>query len=100
MSGVAKLVGMAAYLGLRGNNMPYKDHEKHKGNTMTDEQIKRHKKDIDCYSHREMARLFRFAPLGHIYFQYHLPPDKHFRERFKKLGGMTPAMSKSIGWEQ
>lgn len=55
-------------------------------------------KKINSMSQIEMARLWRFAYVGHDYFNSKLPFFKVFEERFKKLGGMTPAISKEIGW--
>ena len=65
---------------------------------MTNKEIKEHKKIIDGMSQREMARIRRFAPAGHDYFNMTLPLDEYFQNRFKELGGFTPALSKSIGW--
>jgi len=48
-------------------------------------------------SHREMASLWRHAPLGHIYFDDRKPYFKIFEKRFKEFGGFTPELSKSIG---
>ncbi len=66
---------------------------------MTEEEIEKHKKDIDSMSQVEMARLHRFAPVGHVYFRADLPLYGYFEKRFKELGGMTPQISKEIGWE-
>ena len=49
-------------------------------------------------SHEEMARLFRFAPSGHRYFDIDGPFWEVFQNRFKGLGGMTNEISKKIGW--
>ena len=65
---------------------------------MTDEEIEQHKQTIDALSHMEMARLWRFAPAGHPYFNNTLPLFDYFQARFRKLGGMTPVISKRIGW--
>jgi len=54
---------------------------------------------IDAMGHEEMARLYRFAPAGHPYFNMELPYWDRFMERFKSLGGMTPEISKRIGWK-
>jgi hypothetical protein len=62
---------------------------------MTDEQIVQAKSDIDAMSQEEMARLWRFAPAGHPYFDKTLPLWEYFDERFR---GFTAAISKSIGW--
>lgn len=66
---------------------------------MTKEQIIAAKNDIDNMSQYSMASLYRFAPSCHPYF------DKrngdlfnYFVEKFKENGGMTPKISKSLGW--
>jgi len=51
---------------------------------------------IDALSHEAMARLWRFAPLGHQYFVYG-PVFDYFEKRFNELGGWTPEISKRIG---
>lgn len=66
--------------------------------TLTDEQIEQWKRTIDTMAHRDMARLWRFAPSGHPIFRNDLPLFEYFKARFQKLGGMTPAISKEIGW--
>lgn len=53
---------------------------------------------INNMSHTEMAKLCRFAPSGHPYFDSSLPFYEVFNERFLSLGGMTVGISKSIGW--
>ena len=58
-------------------------------------------KELDkilAMGHEEMARLWRFAKSGHIYFDSTLPYFEVFESRFKDLGGMTPQISKAIGW--
>ena len=64
---------------------------------LTKEQAKIIEK-INKMSHLEMARLYRFAPAGHIYFDASLPYYEHFSRRFNDLGGMTTEISKMIGW--
>ena len=64
---------------------------------MTEEEIQVEKDNIDRMSQTEMASLRRFAPAGHRYFRMDLPLSDYFEARFKELGGMTPAISKSIG---
>lgn len=54
--------------------------------------------EINKLSHEEMARLWRFAPVGHKYFDNGKPYANYFEERFQKLGGMTPEISKHIGF--
>lgn len=53
--------------------------------------------DIYNLSHSEMAKLHRFAPSDHIYFDKRYPYYRIFEQRFKELGGMTPKVSKLIG---
>lgn len=52
---------------------------------------------INNMSHIEMARLWRFAPSGHKYFDSSLPYFDIFNKRFKAFGGFTPKISKLIG---
>jgi len=59
---------------------------------------KEHIELINTLSQLDMARLVRFAPSGHIYFDTRMPFYKIFNERFKELGGMTTVISKRIGW--
>lgn len=56
--------------------------------------------EINKLTQIEMAYLHRFAPAGHIYFDGRLPYAEIFKQRFNELGGMTPEISKAIGWEQ
>jgi len=65
---------------------------------MFPEEIKQHKQQIDQMSQVEMARLWRSAPFGHMYFDMSLPFFDYFEARFKELGGMTSEISKQIGW--
>jgi len=53
---------------------------------------------INQMSQEAMARLHRFAPSGHPYFDMTKPFYRVFEARFKKLGGMTPEISKHLGW--
>jgi len=47
----------------------------------------------------EMASLWRFAPLGHPYFDITKPFHEVFKRRFfDDLGGFSPEISKSLGW--
>ena len=65
---------------------------------MTEEEIQRHKDDIDKLGREAMCRLWRYAPSGHAYFQYG-PIYDHFKKRFDSLGGFSPEISKKIGWD-
>jgi len=55
------------------------------------------KRRIDAMTREEMARLWRFAPLGDPMFQD--DTGDYFRQRFRELGGFSPAISKAIGWD-
>lgn len=61
---------------------------------MTPKQIEQYKRQIDAMSQEAMARLYRFAPAGHPFFDDRLPLWEYFQERFK---GFTPQLSKAIG---
>ena len=65
---------------------------------MTEEEVRRWKGKIDGMSQTEMARLRRFAPSGHPVFRTDLPLWEYFEARFREKGGMTPEISKAIGW--
>lgn len=67
---------------------------------MNQAEIDKHIETINNLSQIECARLHRFAPSGHPYFDSHLPLYQVFLERFTSLGGMTPEISKAIGWTQ
>jgi hypothetical protein len=68
--------------------------------TYTDEQLKRMEKNIKEMTQIDCARAFRFHKVGHPYFRSDLPLNEIFQEHFKSLGGMTPEVSKFIGWER
>jgi hypothetical protein len=61
-----------------------------------EQELAKHKADIDAMSQIDMARLWRFAPPGHIYLNGSLA--HYFAQKFKEKGGMTPGISKAIGW--
>jgi hypothetical protein len=65
---------------------------------MTEQEIARHKADIDAMSQMDMAYMWRKAPVGHIYFDTTSPLAAYFQQKFKEKGGMTSDISKSIGW--
>lgn len=54
--------------------------------------------EINSLSHLEMARLWRFAPPGHPYFDGSLPYSEIFMKRYNDFGGMNPSISKELGW--
>jgi hypothetical protein len=66
---------------------------------MTEQEIAEWKTKIAAMDQIEMARLWRFSPSGHPCFDDRLPLFEIFQARFKELGGMTPGISKSIGWD-
>jgi len=46
-----------------------------------------------------MASLWRFSPSGHPYFDKRNGDlSKYFSAKFKERGGMTPEISKQLGW--
>ncbi len=49
---------------------------------------------IDALTQEEMARKWRYAPIGDPMFQGEA--GQYFERRFKKLGGFTPEISKRI----
>lgn len=54
------------------------------------------KESIDAMSHDELARAWRFAPVGDRMFQ---PPyGEYVRQRLQDLGGITTGQSKAMGW--
>lgn len=67
---------------------------------MSDEEVVAEKAKIDALSHLEMAKLYRFAPSGHPYFDSAMVVSQYFFGRWVRLGGMTPELSKQIGWQQ
>ena len=65
---------------------------------LSGEQIKMWEDEIAKMSQREMARFHRFTPSGHPIFDNRYTLYETFQTRFKELGGMTPTISKAIGW--
>lgn len=65
---------------------------------MTEQEIQNWKSRIDKMDQMQMAFLWRYAPSGHPVFHKDFPLFDYFQEQFKKLGGMTPEISKAIGW--
>jgi len=54
---------------------------------------------IEAMTHREMAAIWRFAKIGESPYFYDAELYTAFKARFDLLGGMTPEVSKQIGWE-
>lgn len=63
----------------------------------SEEDIEKYLATIQELSHKQMAKLFRFAPAGHPYFAIPRVAEA-FRQRFDKFGGMTADLSKEIGF--
>ena len=55
------------------------------------------KAKIDSMTREEMARAWRFAPLGDPMFLGET--GEYFRKRFNELGGFSEEISKKIGWD-
>ena len=69
--------------------------------TKTTEEQKEYLDKINEMTHVQMASLVRFAPSGNIYFDSRYPEIADaFADRFKTFGGMTPVISKLIGWDR
>jgi len=64
---------------------------------MTPREFKECLDDLKKMSHEDCARLWRFAPFGNVYFSNEALYEE-FQKHFKSLGGMTPEISKKIGW--
>ena len=54
------------------------------------------KKYINSITQEEMAELWRFAPVGHYLFEGEA--GQYFAKVFQEKGGMTPKISKKLGW--
>ena len=55
--------------------------------------------EIDKMNHFQLATLYRFAPPGTpIFCKENLSLYEYFEMKFQGLGGMTPAISRAIGW--
>ena len=67
-------------------------------NTNAFEASEQDRERIEAMSHVEMAGLWRFSPPGTPYFDSRYEVCRLFSERFARLGGMTTAVSKRIGW--
>jgi hypothetical protein len=66
--------------------------------TLTPEEITEWKHKIDRMNQRACAQLQRFAPAGHVVFT-DSELYEYFNVHFRSLGGMTPKISKEIGWD-
>jgi len=66
---------------------------------LSDEELVKYTHEINNMSQYGMAYLVRFADPGHPYFVNNEVYDI-FSKRFRELGGMTPEISKQLGWEK
>ncbi len=58
------------------------------------------KSKIDKMSQLELCRLLRFAKVGHPCFDTTKPEiSNYFSKKYEESGGMTPEISKQLGWE-
>jgi len=64
---------------------------------MTIERINELKTKIDSMNHYQLAYYYRFSPAGDEIFITKELSD-YFMVRFQSFGGMTPTISKEIGW--
>lgn len=62
-------------------------------------ELERRLKYIENLSHYEMVVLWRFAKSGHWLFEEGSPEATVFSRRFEKFGGITPELSKKVGYE-
>lgn len=53
---------------------------------------------IDSMTQEQCTKLHRTAPPGHPIFRSGLPLYAYFQKHFKEVGGMTPSLSKRVGW--
>jgi hypothetical protein len=67
---------------------------------LTEKEILHWKHKIDGMNQKACAQLQRFAPVGHVVFNKDAGLWEYFQAHFKKIGGMTPAISKEIGWDK
>jgi hypothetical protein len=66
---------------------------------MIENEIKMHQEVIDGLNQEEACRLLRFALVGHPFFDSTVPEvSEYFSRKYHELGGMTPTISKKIGW--
>jgi hypothetical protein len=66
---------------------------------MTPDNINREKARLSAMSQFDLAYLWRFSPAGTSCFSV---PEiyEHFKKVFAEKGGMTPEISKDIGWDR
>lgn len=64
----------------------------------TSAEVKAINDSIDSMSQEDMCRLWRFSTSDNPILRGDLPFYARFKEKFNKLGGFTPEISKRIGW--
>ena len=67
---------------------------------MTEEQRNAYKQTIDSWDQYTTCSHWRFDKSGLPWTGGDAELSKYFAEHFKKMGGFTPAISKSLGWDQ
>jgi hypothetical protein len=55
--------------------------------------------DVEAASRVQLARWWRFLRSAHADNEQEQAVQKRYQERFDELGGMTPEISKQIGWD-
>ena len=70
----------------------------HITHTLKPEELAKRKAEIDAMTLEELAGHHRFDPSGSRYVQREI--YDYFSDRFEALGGMTPELSKRIGWRR
>lgn len=78
--------------------MQLTEHERIQAIKNLDERGKALMEAVEVFTHEDMARLWRFCPAGTIWFDPNHPACWAFAEKWARLGGMTPELSKKIGW--
>jgi len=67
---------------------------------MTPEKLAEETNIINAMDRYEMCRMWRFSAAGSCkYFDTTTPLWPIWEKRFKELGGFSPEISKSLGWD-
>lgn len=67
---------------------------------MTPEEIEKALKYINNMTHYELARLWRFGSSDHLYLKTPELFEVVKNRLFNEYGGMTPTISKLVGWDE
>lgn len=79
----------------------FQDDYENKSHETYDQHIERLKTEIDRLSQLDMARLVRFSEAGHKFFdRRNVGVYEYFVKKFREKGGMTPEISKTLGWDK